>query len=115
MNQQWNRRFRTPKEAKGFKEKVERNGERLPDEKAFDNNCITQGEFPTSLSLRSPSERIFLRDPIHGSTIRADAGLYQQHNHRLELAGRVLGERSTGRGRAQGHGVHSSIEGTAGL
>jgi 5'-3' exoribonuclease 1 len=40
MNQQRDRRFRT---AKGIKENPERNGEKLPDEKAFDSNCITPG------------------------------------------------------------------------
>jgi 5'-3' exoribonuclease 1 len=44
MNQQRGRRFRTAKEAKEIKEKAERNGEKLPDEKAFDSNCITPGE-----------------------------------------------------------------------
>jgi 5'-3' exoribonuclease 1 len=43
MNQQRGRRFRTAKEAKEIREKAERNGEKLPDEKAFDSNCITPG------------------------------------------------------------------------
>lgn len=43
MNQQRSRRFRTAKEAAEIKEKAERNGEKLPDEKAFDSNCITPG------------------------------------------------------------------------
>ncbi|KAH7907684.1 exonuclease II [Hygrophoropsis aurantiaca] len=43
MNQQRSRRFRTAKEAKEVKEKAERNGEVLPEEKAFDSNCITPG------------------------------------------------------------------------
>ncbi|KAJ3572931.1 hypothetical protein NP233_g2767 [Leucocoprinus birnbaumii] len=43
MNQQRSRRFRTAKEAKEVREKAERNGEKLPDEKAFDSNCITPG------------------------------------------------------------------------
>jgi len=38
MNQQRSRRFRTAKEAKELKEKAERNGEKLPDDKAFDSN-----------------------------------------------------------------------------
>jgi 5'-3' exoribonuclease 1 len=38
------RRFRAAKEAKELKENAERNGEKLPDEKAFDSNCITPGE-----------------------------------------------------------------------
>lgn len=43
MNQQRSRRFRTAKEAKEVKEKAEAKGEKLPDEKAFDSNCITPG------------------------------------------------------------------------
>ncbi|KXN82677.1 5'-3' exoribonuclease 1, partial [Leucoagaricus sp. SymC.cos] len=43
MNQQRSRRFRTAKEAKEVREKAERKGEKLPDEKAFDSNCITPG------------------------------------------------------------------------
>lgn len=45
MNQQRSRRFRTAKEVQEIKEKAERRGEKLPDEKAFDSNCITPGEF----------------------------------------------------------------------
>lgn len=44
MNQQRSRRFRTAKEAQELKEKAIRNGEKLPDEKAFDSNSITPGE-----------------------------------------------------------------------
>ncbi|KAF8055536.1 exonuclease II, partial [Lyophyllum atratum] len=43
MNQQRSRRFRTAKEAKEVREKAEQKGEKLPDEKAFDSNCITPG------------------------------------------------------------------------
>ena len=43
MNQQRSRRFRTAKEAKEVREKAEKRGEKLPDEKAFDSNCITPG------------------------------------------------------------------------
>jgi 5'-3' exoribonuclease 1 len=43
MNQQRSRRFRTAKEAKEVREKAERKGEKLPEEKAFDSNCITPG------------------------------------------------------------------------
>ncbi|KAI9509818.1 exonuclease II [Russula earlei] len=43
MNQQRSRRFRTAKEAREVREKAERKGEKLPDEKAFDSNCITPG------------------------------------------------------------------------
>jgi 5'-3' exoribonuclease 1 len=43
MNQQRSRRFRTAKEAKEIREKAEAKGETLPEEKAFDSNCITPG------------------------------------------------------------------------
>ena len=45
MNQQRSRRFRTAKEAREVREKAERKGEKLPEEKAFDSNCITPGAF----------------------------------------------------------------------
>ncbi|KAK2459914.1 hypothetical protein APHAL10511_008114 [Amanita phalloides] len=43
MNQQRSRRFRTAREVKEAREKAERKGEKLPEEKAFDSNCITPG------------------------------------------------------------------------
>ncbi|KAH7884247.1 exonuclease II [Phlebopus sp. FC_14] len=43
MNQQRSRRFRTAKEARETREKAEARGEELPEEKAFDSNCITPG------------------------------------------------------------------------
>ncbi|CAE6444875.1 unnamed protein product [Rhizoctonia solani] len=43
MNQQRARRFRTAKDAKEAREKAEKKGEKLPEEKAFDSNCITPG------------------------------------------------------------------------
>ncbi|KAJ7717235.1 exonuclease II [Mycena maculata] len=43
MNQQRSRRFRTAKEAQEIREKAEQKGETLPEEKAFDSNCITPG------------------------------------------------------------------------
>ncbi|KAK7466207.1 exonuclease II Exo2 [Stygiomarasmius scandens] len=43
MNQQRSRRFRTAKEAREVREKAEAKGEKLPEEKAFDSNCITPG------------------------------------------------------------------------
>jgi 5'-3' exoribonuclease 1 len=46
MNQQRSRRFRTAKENKEAQEKAERQGEVLPEEKAFDSNCITPGKNP---------------------------------------------------------------------
>ena len=44
MNQQRSRRFRTAKEVKEIREKAEAKGEKLPESKAFDSNCITPGE-----------------------------------------------------------------------
>ncbi|KAJ6526042.1 exonuclease II [Mycena capillaripes] len=53
MNQQRSRRFRTAKEAKEIREKAEQKGETLPEEKAFDSNCITPGTpFMTRLSAQ---------------------------------------------------------------
>ncbi|KAJ4480064.1 exonuclease II [Lentinula aciculospora] len=43
MNQQRSRRFRTAKEAQEVRQKAEAKGEKLPEEKAFDSNCITPG------------------------------------------------------------------------
>ncbi|KAJ3715996.1 exonuclease II [Lentinula raphanica] len=43
MNQQRSRRFRTAKEAREVRQKAEAKGEKLPEEKAFDSNCITPG------------------------------------------------------------------------
>ena len=43
MNQQRSRRFRTARDAKEKREEAERKGEKLPEEKAFDSNCITPG------------------------------------------------------------------------
>jgi 5'-3' exoribonuclease 1 len=43
MNQQRSRRFRTAREAKQQQDEAERKGIVLPDEKAFDSNCITPG------------------------------------------------------------------------
>lgn len=44
MNQQRSRRFRTAKEARELREQAIRRGEKLPEEKAFDSNCITPGK-----------------------------------------------------------------------
>lgn len=43
MNQQRSRRFKTAREAKEVREQAVAKGEKLPDEKAFDSNCITPG------------------------------------------------------------------------
>jgi 5'-3' exoribonuclease 1 len=43
MNQQRSRRFRTAKEAEELVRKARERGEKLPEEKAFDSNCITPG------------------------------------------------------------------------
>ena len=43
MNQQQSQRFWTAKEVKELQEKVLAKGEKLPDEKAFDSNCIMPG------------------------------------------------------------------------
>lgn len=49
MNQQRSRRFRTAKEMSDVRAKALANGEVLPEEKAFDSNCITPGEPPPPL------------------------------------------------------------------
>lgn len=56
MNQQRGRRFRTAKEAKELREKAEKKGEVLPEQKAFDSNCITPGEY-TFIKPKCPRER----------------------------------------------------------
>lgn len=43
MNQQRSRRFRTARDAREKREQAVRKGETLPEEKAFDSNCITPG------------------------------------------------------------------------
>ncbi|KAE8221479.1 hypothetical protein CF319_g5174 [Tilletia indica] len=53
MNQQRSRRFRTAKEMMDVREAAIRKGEVLPDEPAFDSNCITPGTpFMTRLSAQ---------------------------------------------------------------
>jgi 5'-3' exonuclease len=68
MNQQRSRRFRTAKEAKEVKEKAERKGEKLPDEKAFDSNCITPGACYVMSCFTCAERSIFVRYTFHGST-----------------------------------------------
>ncbi|ODO06774.1 hypothetical protein I350_04133 [Cryptococcus amylolentus CBS 6273] len=43
MNQQRSRRFRTARDAREQRLQAEKNGEKLPEEKAFDSNAITPG------------------------------------------------------------------------
>ncbi|KAI9142247.1 XRN 5'-3' exonuclease N-terminus-domain-containing protein [Paraphysoderma sedebokerense] len=51
MNQQRARRFRTAKDAADRRKKAQDKGEELPEQEAFDSNCITPGtEFMTKLS-----------------------------------------------------------------
>jgi 5'-3' exoribonuclease 1 len=57
MNQQRSRRFRTAKEAKEMREKAERKGETMPEEKAFDSNCITPGKCSEACLKREASDR----------------------------------------------------------
>ena len=63
MNQQRSRRFRTAKEAREVREKAESKGEKLPEEKAFDSNCITPGMFtppPRQSSVLIPAGTVFM-------------------------------------------------------
>lgn len=77
MNQQRGRRFRTAKEAREVREKAESKGEKLPEEKAFDSNCITPGtctQFP--LAVESDSNR----HRVHGQTLRTTQVLREQED-----------------------------------
>ena len=78
MNQQRSRRFRTAKETKDLVEKALRKGEKLPDEKAFDSNCITPGTIVAAQTVESDKAR---RNTIHGSTIAATTVLCKQEDH----------------------------------
>lgn len=60
MNQQRSRRFRTARDAREKRQEAERKGEKLPEEKAFDSNCITPGEWKHS--FLAPHERVSLTD-----------------------------------------------------
>lgn len=55
MNQQRSRRFRTAQEAKELEEKAKRKGEDMPEEAAFDSNCITPGQSHTRRGVTSSS------------------------------------------------------------
>jgi 5'-3' exoribonuclease 1 len=92
MNQQRSRRFRTAKENKEAQEKAERSGEVLPEEKAFDSNCITPGKALVSSSHKSIPSNVLsfdsFRYPIYGPSIETSRILYQQEDlGRLRLAG----------------------------
>lgn len=89
MNQQRSRRFRTAKEAKEVREKAERKGEKLPDEKAFDSNCITPGALAcfVTRAMRHANMTSTHRYAFHGKVVGATALFRQQEDHRrLELA-----------------------------
>ena len=83
MNQQRSRRFRTAKEAQELREKAERNGEKLPDEKAFDSNCITPGEFYTFFKQYYPFISYIYprRHTIYGSSLGAVTIFCKQEDH----------------------------------
>ena len=49
MNQQRARRFRTALDAEIAKEKAVKQGMAMPEEPAFDSNCITPGNYPPTL------------------------------------------------------------------
>jgi 5'-3' exoribonuclease 1 len=63
MNQQRSRRFRTAKDTREQREQAERKGETLPEEKAFDSNCITPG---MSQLIWVGQKRLMGRNAIHG-------------------------------------------------
>jgi hypothetical protein len=63
------RRFRAAKEAKELKENAERNGEKLPDEKAIDNNSITPGESWLALVFMNVDTNERPTDSIHSSAV----------------------------------------------
>lgn len=72
MNQQRSRRFRTAKEARETREQALKRGEKLPEEKAFDSNCITPGNRDSSYTPRlcvTYGSRSGHRHTFHGSTI----------------------------------------------
>ena len=71
MNQQRSRRFRTAREKR---EEALRKGETLPEEKAFDSNCITPGESQLLNSQRQLTDR----NTFHGQAVRAPQVLRSQ-------------------------------------
>lgn len=70
MNQQRSRRFRTAKEAGEVRAKAEAKGEKLPEEKAFDSNCITPGAccFPLTV-VAFPESGFWGRNAIHDAAV----------------------------------------------
>ena len=116
MNQQRSRRFRTAKEAREVREKALRNGEQLPEEKAFDSNCITPGEHAAHIHL-TKSHRSYDpdRNAVHGEAVRAAEVLCKQEDlGRRQLArhsGRPFWTRGSRRRRAQDYRVYPAIEG----
>jgi len=117
MNQQRSRRFRTAKEAQEMVERATRNGEKLPDQKAFDSNCITPGK-PAASLLGSPDLNT-CRDTVHGTPIAPIKVFCKQEDiRRFQLArcpGRPLGSRSPRRRRTQNHRIHQIEQSAAGL
>jgi 5'-3' exoribonuclease 1 len=76
MNQQRSRRFRTAKEMAEIVEKAIRNGDKLPDEKAFDSNCITPGESGFNAAFLLP-ELDSYRNAIYGTLVASTKVLCQ--------------------------------------
>jgi 5'-3' exoribonuclease 1 len=71
MNQQRSRRFRTARDAKEKRQEAERKGESLPEEKAFDSNCITPGTSIHYLQGNHMMSLWAIRYPIYGKVIGA--------------------------------------------
>ena len=110
MNQQRSRRFRTAKEAKEVREKAERKGEKLPDTKAFDSNCITPGASSIRMLCVEEEQAVLTRGRVrayamdrhgvHGAALGAVAVLCEQEDiGGCELAGRHGGAVGTRRPR----------------
>lgn len=93
MNQQRSRRFRTAREARELREKAERKGEKLPESKPFDSNCITPGASPHPFrgGARGVDAARDVRDPFHGQTFRAATLLRKQEDKRGHELARCTG------------------------
>lgn len=94
MNQQRSRRFRTARDAREKRLEAERKGEKLPDEKAFDSNCITPGMFLTRFG---PVRRA--RGTDRRRSRRSQRGRRRVEDQRSTVANRV--HRNTLHGPAQ--------------